>query len=180
MSGLLSEVAQWATVGGDCGPALTKINQLVEIIHNGLQEPRVPRVQGMDNQDGLGRRSETSTTPHISQDSVDSNHECRENGQMMDGAVQPCIPKIQLYSQNGNKNPIYLAMLGRIGLDSPTKSIVLRDSHTQSGDNHEMENSISTRLRDNKVKPQHLGQYRYSPRNGRIVKDKRKSPLGRK
>lgn len=46
-----------------------------------------------------------------------------------------CILETQLNSQNDNKNASYLAMLAKIGLDSPTKSLDTKDNINKEGHN---------------------------------------------
>lgn len=57
----------------------------------------------------------------------------------MSDMPKQCIPKTQLNFHNDNKGSRYLAMLARIGLDSPTKSLDSGDSTNWSWHNQEAE-----------------------------------------
>lgn len=91
------------------------------------------------------------------------------------------IPETQLHQQMETEGATYLAVFASIGLDSP---IALQekqgeDSHTPS--RHDVnDQSLSSRTRNKKGTTTTQDFNKLSPLKGKIWKNKRKSPLGRK
>lgn len=119
-----------------------------------------------------------SFASHASEGFIAAN----ENDDLIrEGENKQCILETQLICYDGNKNATYLAMLARVGLDSPTKSVESRDSSNQSNEMQERERMATNVSSQSKGDiPIQSRQYCLSPRKGWIGKDKGKSPLGRR
>lgn len=100
------------------------------------------------------------------------------DGQQKGEGPKHCIPKTQFNTHDGNKHSTYLVMLARIGLGSPTKSCKLQDSINRNGHNQEIEKLLNVALHTSALSLMSFHHHRLSPRNGRVWKNKGKSPLG--
>lgn len=105
-----------------------------------------------------------------------NSHE--EEGHVLDGEPKHCFPETQLICYDGNKRYSYRAMLARVGLDSPIRSFESGDSTTLSCDIQGMgcvQNTTPVCPKGaNQSQP---WQHGFSPRNGKIGKEKGNHPL---
>lgn len=104
----------------------------------------------------------------------------RDNNSLGEGHVY-CIPEIQIDIMDVNKGTTYLAMLTRIGLGSPGNSNDSRGNISQNSPTHDVvDHHFYTPIHKRASKQMVLSQQRLSPKQGGILKNKGKSPQGKR